>query len=424
MFVTLEDPRAAVQGSRDPLGAQMVWAHFGRKVVTNLTTVSASVRAFTTLLLGRYLIEQLLEADRIEEDEAISVFMRWEQIAAYAQYVILDEQEFRGVRRARRFVNEYGKHLPISDTPRGMILADQKTYGVWGLYSAPARVSGLIEDGPIGLTAEARDYVEGEYSTILQPVQKQLLQLLEQDGWLNAGKNSKMLKQIAHLLRPDFTASERQFYGEWLRDARHIDDAFCSERQARLAPMVRRRLDADAEINRSVLLDLEKQLDDVDSDLRLWLNRIRRLEATLAPAEALFEYVLAQPGRRADEAARQVAEHWGDRVPNLDEPIASILSEVITACGDEQANLIEQCDCAMASGDYREAIRALLTWNEHVMEQRGGAPWVCEHNGTLDVRYGIVEQEMPGSDDLADLWRNSYFMNALLNVVFQLENRR
>ena len=37
MFLTLEDPRAKVQGSRDPLGTQPAWYWFGRRLVGNLT---------------------------------------------------------------------------------------------------------------------------------------------------------------------------------------------------------------------------------------------------------------------------------------------------------------------------------------------------------------------------------------------------
>jgi hypothetical protein len=57
MFLTLEDPNARIHGSRDPLGVQPVWASFGRHVVTNLTTVTDSIRGFTILLLARMLTE-------------------------------------------------------------------------------------------------------------------------------------------------------------------------------------------------------------------------------------------------------------------------------------------------------------------------------------------------------------------------------
>jgi hypothetical protein len=51
-FLSDLDSRAAVKGSRDPLGVQQIWTRPGRHVVGNLTTVSNSVRGFTTLLLA------------------------------------------------------------------------------------------------------------------------------------------------------------------------------------------------------------------------------------------------------------------------------------------------------------------------------------------------------------------------------------
>ena len=51
-FLTDLDPQAAIKGSRDPLGIQPIWTRMGRHVVGNLTTVSTSVRDFTTTILG------------------------------------------------------------------------------------------------------------------------------------------------------------------------------------------------------------------------------------------------------------------------------------------------------------------------------------------------------------------------------------
>jgi len=60
-FLTDLDSRAAVKGSRDPLGIQQIWTRLGRPVVGNLTTVNNSVRDFTTMLLGYYLAARLAD---------------------------------------------------------------------------------------------------------------------------------------------------------------------------------------------------------------------------------------------------------------------------------------------------------------------------------------------------------------------------
>lgn len=51
-FLSELDPTIALKSSRDPLGFQVIWSSFGRELAGNLTTVTTSVRGFTTFLLG------------------------------------------------------------------------------------------------------------------------------------------------------------------------------------------------------------------------------------------------------------------------------------------------------------------------------------------------------------------------------------
>src|SRR2546430_14552484 len=78
LFLTDLDPRARVKGSRDALGAQAVWAAAGRPLVGNLTTVTASVPAFTTLLVGLRLAERAAAEGKAESVE--DAFLAWEQM--------------------------------------------------------------------------------------------------------------------------------------------------------------------------------------------------------------------------------------------------------------------------------------------------------------------------------------------------------
>ena len=142
-----------MKGSRDPLGGQPIWSAFGRHVVTNLTTQSTSVRGFTVLLLGRYFAADLLDRGMAAREDALNIFLRMEQIGAYVRYVAHGvEGEIRGIERVKRFVDEQRGKVVIAADRRGMILSDQKVYGLWGLYSVPARTSGLIPDGALDVT--------------------------------------------------------------------------------------------------------------------------------------------------------------------------------------------------------------------------------------------------------------------------------
>src|SRR5918998_3531051 len=98
-FLTDLDSRAAVKGSRDPLGIQQVWTRLGRNVVGNLTTVSNSVRDFTTLLLGYYFAERIADEKGPGTEQA--TFLKWEQLAAYARAAVNRDYAFRGTDRVR-----------------------------------------------------------------------------------------------------------------------------------------------------------------------------------------------------------------------------------------------------------------------------------------------------------------------------------
>ena len=81
-FLTDLDSRAAVKGSRDPLGIQPIWTRFGRHVVGNLTTVSNSVRDFTPCYSATGSPSALPEQGTGRE---LATFLKWEQLAAYAR---------------------------------------------------------------------------------------------------------------------------------------------------------------------------------------------------------------------------------------------------------------------------------------------------------------------------------------------------
>src|SRR5437762_9941323 len=100
-FLTDLDERAKVKGSRDPLGLVPIWSRFGRQVVGNLTTVSNSVRGFTTLLLGLHFAEEIQEMERGEGQSTLDLFLKFEQLAGYARVKTHGDRGVRGLRRVQ-----------------------------------------------------------------------------------------------------------------------------------------------------------------------------------------------------------------------------------------------------------------------------------------------------------------------------------
>ena len=421
MFLTLEDPRAKVQGSRDPLGVLPIWASFGRKLVTNLTTVSNSVRGFTIVLLARYYTERLIDDGKIGEEDALGVFLRMEQIGAYARHKGHGvEGDIRGIERVKRFLAETKGRPTIQDNPAGMILSDQRTYGLWGLYSVPSRVSRLIEDGPVGLSTDARDFVSRQYAPIIKPVEQDLLGLLRSGGTLNTDRRNPLFSAIVNVLPNRLSAEEKRFYRKFLRDGEAVVGA-APGRQHILAELLRQHASPTAWIGRETVLSLSDRARSVDEALSDRLSKVARLEALLAPAEALFAHVQLRPNQAVSTLAGRLRDHWGRTVPNLGRPgFKEIRPEIAQAVGEESATIIDQADQALGTGQYDDAIKAVLDWNALVMQRRGSAPWVRLARGKIDVRYRGQDQRLPDADELGTLWRNTYFLDSLKDVTRQL----
>ena len=422
MFLTLEDPNARINGSRDPLGVQPVWASFGRKVVTNLTTVTTSIRGFTVLLIGRLCAEKMIAKGIAGEQDALSIFLRAEQMGSYARYVSHDvDSDIRGIERVKRFVSEHGAHVPIQDNASGMILSDQKVYGLWGLYSVSARASGMIADGPVGLTDFARKFTDAHYWPFLQPAEKKLFTLLRDGGTLRTHNNDPVFKSISGILPQSLTPDETNFYADTLRDARYVKDNPASKRQPFFAELLRDNAELNGYTGRLEILDLAKAARGHDEALAARLEKIARLEALFAPAEALFDYLQTRGGQTLSDIALKLHDYWGKQVPHLTTSLADILNEINRVAGPEFGAAMHKCDQALGMGAYEDAIEALLEWNKLVMAGRKAAPWVQLASGKLDVRYRGQERNLPDGDDLPELWRNSYFIDALKSIVNSLE---
>ena len=423
MFFTLEDPNAKIKGSRDPLGAQPIWAKFGRHVVTNLTMQTNSIRGFTILLLARCLTARLIDDGRLDRELALDAFLRFEQIGGYVRHVAHKVGgDIRGIERVRSRLGEHRGPVPIRADPDGFILSDQKVNGLWGLFSVSARVSGLVPEGPVGLTPEASAFVERAYLPELRPIMEPMLRLVAQDGRLDTRKPDAIFSTLSKVLPEEFTEEEQRFYGEHLRDGLHVNNAQ-SGLQRRFRELLVREGDLNSATNRPEIVRLRDSARSVDDELANRLDRIARLEAVLAPAMSLFDFILTLHHRELGEAANELTDRWGTSVPNIDAAMnRDLLPDIGSVWSDRVLGCFDRCQQGLAGGNYREALSATIEWHKSVMNRRGGASWVeVEEGGKLDVRYRGAEQSLPTEDELPTLWRNGYFIPPLKAIIRQLD---
>ena len=422
MFLTLEDPRAKIQGSRDPLGLQPIWTSFGRRLVFNLTTVSTSVRGFTTLLLGRLLAHELIDSGKAREEDALPIFLRTEQACAFARVARNGDESLRGIERVKERLAASRTKARIENGPDGWILSDQKTYGLWGLFSVPARASGLLDERPFGVTPLARRHFEKPLAR-LRPARASLDRLVRSGGMLPLAKGSKLADVLAAVLSPQFEPEERDFYARILRDGEECETSLSARgRQAVLAGLLPDHTDLGEPISREDIDRLARAALPMNDSLAGRLAQIGQMEAVLAPSEVLFDFLLGRHGQTLDEAASVIRNRWGGRVPRLDFDWSNVADDVAEATSPDAAALLGQCHDALARGRYADAALATLNLNEGVRRRRGGAPWVrIGSRRQIDVRYRGAQPWLPEGDELPDLWRNSYFLSSLKEITRQLE---
>jgi hypothetical protein len=315
-FLTDLDSRAAVKGSRDPLGIQQIWARLGRRVVGNLTTVSNSLRDFTTLLLGYYFAELL--SHELGSGTELATFVKWEQLVAYSRAAGNKDFAFRGTERVRKNLNE-GSRVTISDDRSHQILGDQKTYGLWGLYTMPSRASGLVDGDPARLTAPALDLVTTTYLPVLSVGAgrdaRRIRDALRQKSCRVEleGKDQAVVQSIAKVCRPDLQAVERDFYRRHLLHGGPADETEGLQRQ--LSELLEDTL-SQANFSWSPtavgeLGNAAKARGDPWHPLAHRLHRIQTSETVLAPVSVAFSHILGFDNKSIDTIVGRLQDQWG-----------------------------------------------------------------------------------------------------------------
>jgi hypothetical protein len=413
-FFTELDPRAKVKGSRDPLGTQPVWGALGRTLVGNLTTVTTSVRGFTTLLIGLHLAQRAAAERGAASLE--SVFIVWEQIAAYAQHAFLGTTALLGSRRV--VARARAGTATLSPHPEGQILGNQKAYGLWGLYTTAARASGLVATGtPPRLTPVAERFVQSHYlpklATAWGPEARDLVRLIQKErSVLEVTKNNKRLATVAGVLQPELDKAEVQLYRDHLVAGGPIDRT--EGRQERLAALMAAHSSETAPLSRDLVSTLADDAEAAKSpDIATQLRRIAAAESVLAPAAHLFAHLLTREGASLAHVASDVASQWGHRLDSVD-PSAS---QALLPFSDGQGRWAEVAE-TLSAGSYRDALELLLRRNADAMTARGGtAPWATQVGGHLRIRFQGDPESLPDGPTVRRVWRHPYFLPSLRHVI-------
>lgn len=421
-FLTLLDPRAKIKGSRDPLGFQAIWTRFGRQVVTNLTTVTTSVRGFTTLLMGLYFADQAVSQANAAEADFSNLFLKFEQLAAYsrvgrASTAGQSDEGILGILRVKKNLSEAKGRVRISSHQTYQILSNQKTYGLWGLYIVAAKNSGLIDAGNTRLSPAATQFVESEYLPRLDRRGQFVYSFFEQDQSFEPGrKDAKLATSLAGVLGSRLSPTEKAFYTHHL-----VCGGEAGSLQQRLWQQIK-AANCPGDFSMAELsVVMGQAASQGEEALTTRLENIKQVETVLAPLAVLFGYVLCQENQAVTRVVQDLEKHWGPLTHVDSDAFAKALSTLEDIEPESCLRLINLAE-NLYTGDYAPVLQLLLAQNTAVMAARGSAPWIKLKQNRFDVRVQEESGPLLDKNDLPRLWLNSYFINSLKTVGLQVNS--
>ena len=403
MLLSLQDDRIKPKGSRDPLGFELVWSHFGRKVVGNLTTITSSLENFSVATLGFYLTHRLLP-NSTEQKHIMECFLRYEQVTAYLRYAA----EHRGIMGITRVTKRMrgDDALTLGLGKQSQILSDQASYGLWGLYSSAMRSTGLVGGDRRVPTQEGVELGVLIANELGEENVQRLMSWMEKDqsvdraalnddiaqAYVTAINNPKVRSQLLEQLG---TAGKTT--GIQANLWRYSQDVL------------------KASINREAGMELPEfvaaLVDTCSNDevLKASLTNIQNVERLLVTANMLFRFLRTQDGKSIDKVTEALQESIENLVqPRLEQPVADM--------SVPYRESLEQFRTALIGSDIRSALHVLIKQNEEVMQNRGGASWVELEGNIIRVRVSSESGDLRGQQYLQEHWDYDYFLGSFKNI--------
>jgi len=428
-FLTELDTRAAVKGSRDPLGIQQIWTQLGRYVVGNLTTVSDSVRDFTVLLFGYYYANLL--AEELGKDSILSTFLKWEQLAGYARAHCNNDTAFRGTERVQKNIAA-GHLISISSDRAHQILSNQKVYGLWGLYTVSARSSGLVKDNPPRLADVAIELIENFYLPRAEKVyptfSRDIIKILKAPiSRINIRDSEAPLLKIIgeQLLSKRLLKKELNFYREHLLMGGPLETEHTSGRQPQLVELLEETLNREtftwsvAEV--SSLVENARNRGESWASTAECLDMIRVAETVLGPASLVFSYLLGLNGKAVRDVVDRMRDLWGSSLELIDSDQFKHMCSFLKATDESTKALWIKISDTACNGEYQKLIELLIEQNTSVMKHRGSmGSWIVIEDGTFKVHFREEGAGLVPKEQLWKIWRFPYFLDSLRTMAKSL----
>lgn len=400
-FLSLLDDRAKPKGSRDPLGFELVWSYFGRKVIGNLTTITSSMDNFAVALLGFHWANQLVSMDveeSVRHKQVREAFLRYEQLTGYVRY-IGNATDIMGITRVKKRIHDDSFRITLGLSPKQQILSDQASYGLWGLYSSAARDTGLVTGNNRIVTSLGQTIVQvilqklGSVGdelfsmlTFRKPLDREQLELM-----------AKPLMKAIHHKNVQKPLLEALMSGN---DPEGVQNELWQITQKIFLQNVKRPESIDDFIQ-LVLADRPSER------LAQYMQDIIDTERLLVVVNNLFHYCRRKDGESFTEILKTLDGRYH----------YSYLPETLPEDNFPRREQLLSILAAFRSDDMPRVINETLQLNKEVMQQRSGAPWVEVESGkTLRVKVKSEKAELRSQQDIERRWDYDYFLGSFINI--------
>ena len=423
-FFTALAPEEQAQGSRDPLGLLPIWSRVGRGLAGNVTTVSGDLRGWTSLIVMVGLYADRVAKRVLDESDTEPLF-RAEQLIAYSRVLHSNLEDgsapVRGLNLVKRRLQEAdngNRPIPLGLAPDRRILGAQQSAGVLGQIGSPAIASGLLERSRTTLAPAGIALWQAAYRPLLRSHDDRITALLKgKVGFEPAQGDAELARVLAQLHAPALTALERAPLREQvLHGGRGADTAQACFVRLCLQPPAAATLAEPCSIVDTILL-AEMARDAGFTDTGRALQNIVAAERLLSPMVRLFGWVQGRHRQALADVVAEVSQIWGQAVRDLDAGTQIVVEHCAEIYSREQIASVLACSSALAAGHWERALQAVIEINGHVMQRRGGAPWVRIENGRVDVRLQEGEALLGNADALRTEMLHSYYLDPLRRLI-------
>jgi len=404
-FLSLLDDRAKPKGSRDPLGFEVVWSYFGRKVIGNLTTITSSMDNFSVAILGFYWANKLVPTE-VTEDRGKQVrnwFIRYEQLTGYIRHHG-GAKDVMGITRIKNRIHE-GKKVSFGDDAEQQILSDQASYGLWGLYSSASRDTGLIK----GEDRYPTDIGQEIALTIIKELGSstdELFRLMQTDDALDA-KNLK--KYASAFMRAIQHERVRVKLLDTLMSGDKSDDSYESQKELWQKTQIIFKNSKSEEKPDHIGSFVEAVLNQEPSDtLSNALTDIKNMERLLVAINDIFHFTRSQDGISLHDLLKK----FNDR------PYQYLPAQLPVGDFHHRQQLTSILE-AFHQADFERVIHEILHLNKIVMHDRGAAPWVELKTKKICVKVKSEISTLKKMEQLETDWDYDYFLGSFLQITRQ-----